>query len=138
MLVPLLVPPPLENFTKSAALNTDTGLDYHITAAEDPDAVEARGIKNPSVLGLKPPATPRSMDCRWALLNVPFEDWVESSRIRKRMSLSAEVAPSARFKKLMPSLTLRAASSMDACGRIERRGDGQSGGIIRCAIDPFA
>ena len=109
MLVPLVPTlPPLESFTKSARVNTDTGLDCHITAPEDTDAVEARGIQNPPVFGLKPLGL---LVERLALgvAERAVRGLGRKLRRRNRMSLSAEVAPSATFKKLMPSLTLRAA-----------------------------
>ena len=43
-----------ESFTRRRCVSTDTGLDRHITVPEDPDPVEARGIKNPPIFGLKP------------------------------------------------------------------------------------
>ena len=51
-MVLVLEAPALERFTTSAASNTDTGLDHHITAPEDTNPVVARGIEDPSVLGL--------------------------------------------------------------------------------------
>ena len=36
-----------------ARVSTDTGLDRHITAAEDPYPVEARGVQNPPIFSLE-------------------------------------------------------------------------------------
>ena len=41
------------NVHQERRVSTDTGLDHHVTAPEDSDAVEARGLQNPPVLGLK-------------------------------------------------------------------------------------
>ena len=86
---------------------TDSGLGHYVSTLEDPDAVVARAIQSPVF----------RRECLRLLIDLLLLRVTERPirGLRRKLSqpkedvLQREVAPSATFKKLIPSLTLRAA-----------------------------